>query len=41
MIVEYCSPGAGDVFLNPVDRKGLTMDTDRLKYLLFGCVVRV
>ena len=30
------SPGAKDVLFNPGGRKGLTMNLDRLKHLLFG-----
>ena len=34
------SPGARDVLCNPGDRKGLTMNFDRLKHPPFGKVVR-
>ena len=34
------SPGARDVLCNPEDRKGLTMNFDRLKHPRFGKVVR-
>ena len=34
------SPGARDVLCNPGDRKGLTMNFDRLKHHRFGKVVR-
>ena len=34
------SPGARDVLRNPGDRKGLTMNFDRLKHPRFGQVVR-
>ena len=33
---EKYSPGAKDVLFNPGGRKGLTMNLDRLKHLLFG-----
>ena len=36
----YFSVRARAVFLNPEDRKGLTMDFERLRHPLFGWVVR-